>query len=119
RCAHAAPISCLRRTAGRCCRCRVFPIEASLNLVSLALGSVYAEIRRIFCCSSHPRKLHSLLRICPTHGCADPGGRIQARELEVPARAAKTPDLVLRTPTNWTYVLFFGCLGLLHLTIAT
>src|SRR5262249_40950034 len=47
------------------------------------------------------------------------GGWMQARELEVPALPAKTPDLVFRTAPNWTYVLFFGCLGMLHLTIAT
>lgn len=44
---------------------------------------------------------------------------MQARELEHPAVPARTPDLVFRTPCNWTCVLFFACLGLLHLTIAT
>ena len=44
---------------------------------------------------------------------------MQARELELPALPARIPDLVFRTPCNWTCVLFFGCLGLLHLTIAT
>jgi len=44
---------------------------------------------------------------------------MQARELEVEALPAKTPDLIFRTAPNWTYVLFFAGLGLLHLTIAT
>jgi len=43
---------------------------------------------------------------------------MQARALEVPAQT-NTPDLVFRTPANWTYVLFFSCLGMLHLVIAT
>ena len=44
---------------------------------------------------------------------------MQTRERELPELASKTPDLVFRTPVNWTYVIFFACLGLLHLTIAT
>jgi hypothetical protein len=47
------------------------------------------------------------------------GGRMQTRELEHPSQASSTPDLVFRTPVNWTYVVFFACLGLLHLIIAT
>jgi hypothetical protein len=43
---------------------------------------------------------------------------MQARELELPA-PTRTPDLVFRTPCNWTCVLFFACLGLIHLTVAT
>jgi hypothetical protein len=44
---------------------------------------------------------------------------MQTREMELPASASQAPDLVFRTPINWTYVLFFACLGLLHLTVAT
>jgi len=44
---------------------------------------------------------------------------MQAREMDVPAQAFNSPDLTFQTPVNWTYVLFFACLGLLHLTIAT
>jgi hypothetical protein len=44
---------------------------------------------------------------------------MQTREMELPASASQAPDLIFRTPINWTYVLFFACLGLLHLTIAT
>jgi hypothetical protein len=44
---------------------------------------------------------------------------MQAREIELPSVSPSTPDLMFRTPANWTYVFFFGGLGLLHLTIAT
>ena len=44
---------------------------------------------------------------------------MQTRELAHPSQAPSTPDLVFRTPVNWTYVVFFACLGLLHLIIAT
>jgi hypothetical protein len=44
---------------------------------------------------------------------------MQTRELDLSAASARTPDLVFRTPVNWTYVVFFACLGALHLTIAT
>ena len=44
---------------------------------------------------------------------------MQTRELELPAVGTHMRDLVFRTPVNWTYVIFFACLGLLHLTIAT
>jgi len=47
------------------------------------------------------------------------GGLMQTREMDVPAQARPTPDLVFRTPVSWTYVIFFACLGGLHLTIAT
>ena len=40
------------------------------------------------------------------------GGRMQTRELAHPSQAPSTPDLVFRTPVNWTYVVFFACLGL-------
>ena len=44
---------------------------------------------------------------------------MQTRELELPPLATPSPNLVFRSPINWTYVIFFACLGLLHLTIAT
>src|SRR5690348_2536753 len=44
---------------------------------------------------------------------------MQTRDLEQAELASKPPDLIFRTPVNWTYVVFFACLGLLHLTIAT
>src|SRR3982751_4183256 len=47
------------------------------------------------------------------------GGLMQTREMDVPAQARPVADLVFRTSVNWTYVLFFACLGGLHLTIAT
>ena len=43
---------------------------------------------------------------------------MQTREIQDTASSSHTPDLVFRTPINWTYVLFFGCLGLLHLSVA-
>jgi hypothetical protein len=44
---------------------------------------------------------------------------MQTRELVHPSEASRTPDLVFSTPVNWTYVIFFACLGMLHLIIAT
>jgi hypothetical protein len=44
---------------------------------------------------------------------------MQTRELDLPATGKPIPDLIFRTPVNWTYVIFFACLGVLHLTIAT
>lgn len=43
---------------------------------------------------------------------------MQTRELDIPAQANRSPNLVFRTPINWTYVIFFAGLGGLHLTIA-
>ena len=39
-------------------------------------------------------------------------------DVERAARLSSPPDLVLRTPANWTAVAFFAALGLLHLLIA-
>src|SRR4051812_38808066 len=44
---------------------------------------------------------------------------MQTRELELATPSTQSLDLVLRSGANWTYVLFFACLGMLHLTIAT
>src|SRR5215212_6362518 len=47
-------------------------------------------------------------------------GRAIADDLAAPdAIPAAAADLVLRAPPNWTAVIFFACLGLLHLIIAT
>ena len=39
-------------------------------------------------------------------------------DVERAAKLSLPPDLVLRTPPNWTAVAFFAALGLLHLSIA-
>ena len=44
---------------------------------------------------------------------------MQLREMEHPSLSASQADLIFHTPPNWTYVVFFAGLGLLHLTIAT
>ncbi|HEX3358075.1 MAG TPA: hypothetical protein VHS31_13975 [Tepidisphaeraceae bacterium] len=44
---------------------------------------------------------------------------MQAREIEESAKASSPPDLIFSTSPNWTSVVFFAGLGLLHLFLAT
>src|SRR5436190_15537589 len=56
----------------------------------------------------------------PCVGVVMTGRSLQLDDDAVSPSASRPPaDLILRTPPNWTAVIFFACLGGLHLFIAT